>query len=150
MSYLFRALYNYNRRYLVNFSFRRDGASVFKYTGNTWDNFYSVGAGWIMSEENFMRNQHVIDYLKIKGSYGVLGNQNVGTEGGNYPAFPTLNSSNAIFGDNIISSYAQAYLATNLRWEKTKAWEVGFEMQMFNQRLHIEPTYYSKKTRRTV
>ena len=146
MSYLFRALYNYNRRYLVNFSFRRDGASVFKYTGNTWDNFYSVGAGWIMSEENFMRNQHVIDYLKIKGSYGVLGNQNVGTEGGNYPAFPTLNSSNAIFGDNIISSYAQAYLATNLRWEKTKAWEVGFEMQMFNQRLHIEPTYYSKKT----
>ena len=104
MSYLFRALYNYNRRYLVNFSFRRDGASVFKYTGNTWDNFYSVGAGWIMSEENFMRNQHVIDYLKIKGSYGVLGNQNVGTEGGNYPAFPTLNSSNAIFGDNIISS----------------------------------------------
>ena len=93
MSYLFRALYNYNRRYLVNFSFRRDGASVFKYTGNTWDNFYSVGAGWIMSEENFMRNQHVIDYLKIKGSYGVLGNQNVGTEGGNYPAFPTLTTS---------------------------------------------------------
>ena len=146
MSYLFRALYNYNRRYLVNFSFRRDGRVGVQVHGQHVDNFYSVGAGWIMSEENFMRNQHVIDYLKIKGAYGVLGNQNVGTEGGNYPAFPTLNSSNAIFGDNIISSYAQAYLATNLRWEKTKAWEVGFEMQMFNQRLHIEPTYYSKKT----
>ena len=146
MSYLFRALYNYNRRYLVNFSFRRDGASVFKYTGNTWDNFYSVGAGWIMSEENFMRNQHVIDYLKIKGRTACWVTRTSVPRGGNYPAFPTLNSSNAIFGDNIISSYAQAYLATNLRWEKTKAWEVGFEMQMFNQRLHIEPTYYSKKT----
>ena len=93
MSYLFRALYNYDNRYLLNASFRRDGASVFKYTGNTWDNFYSVGAGWIVSEENFMRNQNVIDYLKIRGSYGVLGNQNIGTAGGNYPAFPTLNSS---------------------------------------------------------
>lgn len=146
MSYLFRALYNYDNRYLLNASFRRDGASVFKYTGNTWDNFYSVGAGWIVSEENFMRNQNVIDYLKIRGSYGVLGNQNIGTAGGNYPAFPTLNSSNAVFGDNIISSYSQAYLATNLRWEKTKSWEVGFEMLMLNQRLRIEPTYYSKKT----
>ncbi|HIW65228.1 MAG TPA: TonB-dependent receptor [Candidatus Alistipes intestinipullorum] len=146
MSYLFRALYNYDNRYLLNASFRRDGASVFKYTGNTWDNFYSVGAGWIVSEENFMRNQDVIDYLKVKGSYGVLGNQNIGSAGGNYPAFPTLNASNAVFGDNIISSYSQAYLATNLRWEKTKAWEVGLEIQMLDQRLRIEPTYYSKKT----
>ena len=146
MSYLFRALYTFNRRYLLNASYRRDGASVFKYTGNTWDNFYSIGAGWIMSEENFMRNQNVIDYLKIKGSYGVLGNQNIGDAGGNYPAFPTLNASNAIFGDNIISSFSQAYLATDLRWEKTKAWEVGFEMQLLGQRLRIEPTYYSKKT----
>jgi len=146
MSYLFRALYNYNQRYLLNFSFRRDGASVFRYTGNTWDNFYSIGAGWIVSEENFMRNQNVIDYLKIKGSYGVLGNQNIGTAGGYYPAFPTLNASNAIFGDNIISSFSQAYLATDLHWEKTKAWEVGFEMLLFGERLRIEPTYYSKKT----
>lgn len=146
MSYLFRALYNYDNRYLLNASFRRDGASVFKYTGNTWDNFWSVGAGWILSEENFMRGQSVIDYLKIKGSYGVLGNQNIGSAGGYYPAFPTLSSSNAVFGDNIISSYAEAYLATNLRWEKTKSWEVGFEMQMLGQRLRIEPTYYSKKT----
>ncbi len=146
MSYLFRALYNYDNRYLVNASYRRDGASVFKYTGNTWDNFYSVGAGWIISEEKFMQNQNVIDYLKLKGSYGVLGNQNIGSAGGYYPAFPTLNSSNAVFGDNILTSFSQAYLATNLRWERTKAWEVGFELQMFDQRLHIEPTYYSKKT----
>lgn len=146
ISYLFRGLYNYDNRYLLNASFRRDGASVFRYTGNTWDNFYSVGAGWVMSEENFMKKQNVINYLKFKGSYGVLGNQNTGTTGGYYPAFPTLSSSNAIFGDNIMSSYAQAYLISNLRWEKTAAWEVGLELQMFNSRLRIEPTYYSKTT----
>ncbi|MEG0498554.1 MAG: SusC/RagA family protein, partial [Alistipes sp.] len=139
---LFRALYNYDNRYLLNASFRRDGASVFRYTGNTWDNFYSVGAGWVMSEENFMKKQNVINYLKFKGSYGVLGNQNTGTAGGNYPAFPTLNSSNAVFGDNVMASYSQAYLVSNLRWEKTSAWEVGFEMQLLSNRLRIEPIYY--------
>ena len=78
MSYLFRALYNYKNRYLFNASYRRDGSSVFKRTGNTWDNFYSFGAGWVMSEEDFMKKQNVIDYLKLKGSWGVLGSQNTG------------------------------------------------------------------------
>lgn len=146
MSYLFRAIYGFDNRYLLNASFRRDGASVFRYTGNTWDNFYSVGAGWVLSEEGFMQGQSVIDYLKIKGSFGVLGNQNVGAAGGNYPAFPTLNSSNAVFGDNIVASFSPAYLATDLRWERTKAWEVGFEMLLLDQRLRIEPVYYSKRT----
>lgn len=68
MSYLFRALYNYKNRYLLNASFRRDGSSVFYKTGNTWDNFYSFGAGWVMTEEKFMQNQNVINFLKLKGS----------------------------------------------------------------------------------
>lgn len=67
MSYLFRALYNYKNRYLLNASFRRDGSSVFYKTGNTWDNFYSFGAGWVMTEEKFMQNQNVINFLKLKG-----------------------------------------------------------------------------------
>ena len=146
MSYMVRALYNYKYRYLLNASYRRDGASVFRYSGNTWDNFYSVGAGWVVSEENFMKNQNVIDYLKIKGSYGVLGNQNIGTAGGYYPSFPALSASNAIFGDNIISAYSPAYLVTDLRWEKTKSWEVGLEMNLLKQRLHLEATYYNKNT----
>ena len=73
MSYLFRVLYNYKNRYLLNASFRRDGSSVFYKTGNTWDNFYSFGAGWVMTEEKFMQNQNVINFLKLKGSWGVLG-----------------------------------------------------------------------------
>ncbi|WP_290539987.1 TonB-dependent receptor [Alistipes sp.] len=146
MSYMFRALYHYDHKYLLNLSYRRDGASVFKYSGNTWDDFYSIGAGWVVSEEDFMKRQNFINYLKVKGSYGVLGNQNIGSAGGFYPSFPTLNSSNAIFGDNIISSYSQAYLATDLRWERTKSWEAGLEMMVLKNRLHLDVTYYNKQT----
>ncbi|MDR0332986.1 MAG: TonB-dependent receptor [Dysgonamonadaceae bacterium] len=146
MSYLMRALYNYNNRYLFNASYRRDGSSVFRPVGNTWDNFYSVGAGWVISEEDFMQNQDIIDYLKLKGSWGVLGSENTG--GRNYPAFPGLDSSgNAVFGDNIIPGYTYQFLVQNLGWEKTHAWEAGFEMNLLNQRLRIEPTYYNKLTK---
>ncbi|MDR1680421.1 MAG: TonB-dependent receptor [Prevotellaceae bacterium] len=146
MSYLARALYNYDSRYLLNVSFRRDGSSVFSGVGNTWDNFYSFGAGWIVSEEAFMESQNVIDYLKIKGSYGVLGSENTG--GNNYPTWPTLISSgSAVFGDDIIQGYTNEYLVQDLHWEKTAAWEIGFEMQLLGQRLSIEPVYYNKRTK---
>ena len=56
VSMLGRVLYNYKGRYLFNGSFRRDGSSAFSYTGNQWQNFYSVGAGWLMSEEEFMKD----------------------------------------------------------------------------------------------
>lgn len=146
MSYLLRALYNYDNRYLLNASFRRDGASVFRNSGNTWDNFYSFGAGWVVSEEAFMERQKLIDYLKLKGSWGVLGSQNTGRS--NYPTYPLLASSgSAIFGDRVITGYAPRYLVQNLGWEKTYAWEVGAELRLLNNRLSIEPTYYNKNTK---
>lgn len=147
MSYLVRALYNYQSRYLFNASYRRDGSSVFKRTGNTWDNFYSFGAGWVISEENFMKHQSVIDYLKLKGSWGVLGSQNTG--GYNYPAYPTIVSSgSAVFGDNIIEGKGLAYLASKtLGWERNYSWEAGFEMNLLKQRLRLSPVYYNKTTK---
>ncbi len=145
MSYLLRALYGYQNKYLFNASYRRDGASVFRSVGNTWDNFYSFGAGWVVSEEDFMKNQSFINYLKLKGSWGVLGSQNTG--GYNYPTYPSLVSSgSAVFGDNIITGYSLQYLPQNLSWEKTYAWEAGFEMTMLDNRLRIEPVFYNKVT----
>ncbi len=146
MSYLLRALYNFENKYLLNASYRRDGASVFRSVGNTWDNFYSFGAGWVVTEEDFMNEQEVINYLKIKGSWGVLGSQNTG--GFNYPTYPRLQSSgSAVFGDNIITGYSINYLPQNLSWEKTYAWEAGFEVNLLNNRLRLEPVYYSKITK---
>jgi TonB-linked SusC/RagA family outer membrane protein len=71
LSYLARTLYNYDNRYLLNLSYRRDGSSVFSGAGNTWDNFYSAGGGWIVSGEEFMQDNGFIDYLKLKASWGV-------------------------------------------------------------------------------
>ncbi|MDR3062180.1 MAG: TonB-dependent receptor [Dysgonamonadaceae bacterium] len=145
MSYLLRGLYNYKSRYLLNVSYRRDGSSVFYGVGNTWDHFYSAGAGWVVSEEDFMQNQSTIDFLKLKGSWGILGSQNTG--GRNYPSYPELTSSgSAVFGDKIITGYSYQYLVQNLGWEKTNSWEAGFEMNLLNQRLRIEPVYYNKTT----
>ena len=143
MSYLFRALYNYKNRYLLNASFRRDGSSVFYKTGNTWDNFYSFGAGWVMTEEKFMQNQNVINFLKLKGSWGVLGSQNTGSS---YPAYATIVSSgSAVFGDNIIAGKGpNKLISPTLGWERNYSWEVGFDMHMFNDRL---PVYYNKTTK---
>ncbi len=145
MSYLLRALYSFQNKYLFNASFRRDGASVFRSVGNTWDNFYSFGAGWVISEEVFMKNQSILNYLKLKSSWGILGSQNTG--GYNYPTYPRLMSSgSAVFGDNIITGYSLQYLPQNLSWEKTHAWEVGFEMTLLNNRLRVEPVFYNKET----
>ena len=146
MSYLFRALYNYKNRYLLNASFRRDGSSVFYKTGNTWDNFYSFGAGWVMTEEKFMQNQNVINFLKLKGSWGVLGSQNTGS---GYPAYATIVSSgSAVFGDNIIAGKGpNKLISPTLGWERNYSWEVGFDMHMFNDRLQLSPVYYNKTTK---
>lgn len=151
LSYLLRGIYSYDSKYLLNLSYRRDGSSVFRGSGKTWGNFYSVGAGWVVSQEKFMENVEFIDFLKLKGSWGVLGSDAVG--GRNYPTYPSLvPGGSAVFGDHIIPSYNEAYLVSalgekQLGWEKTYSWEVGVDMTMFGQRLRLEPTFYNKDTR---
>ena len=139
VSMLGRILYNYKGRYLFNGSFRRDGSSAFSYTGNQWQNFYSVGAGWLISEEEFMKDITWLDMLKLKGSWGTLGNQNLDKA---YPAEPLLsNAYSAVFGtpSAIYPGYQLSYLPNaTLRWEKVEAWEVGAEANFFrNWKVYI-------------
>ena len=148
VSMLGRILYNYKGRYLFNGSFRRDGSSAFSYTGNQWQNFYSVGAGWLMSEEAFMKDITWLDMLKLKGSWGTLCNQNLDKA---YPAEPLLsNAYSAVFGtpSAVYPGYQLSYLPNaSLRWEKVEAWEVGAEANFFRNRLHLEGVYYKKTTK---
>ena len=148
VSMLGRILYNYKGRYLFNGSFRRDGSSAFSYTGNQWQNFYSVGAGWLISEEEFMKDITWLNMLKLKGSWGTLGNQNLDKA---YPAEPLLsNAYSAVFGtpSAIYPGYQLSYLPNaTLRWEKVEAWEVGAEANFFRNRLHLEGVYYKKTTK---
>ncbi len=148
LSFLARAIYNYQGKYLLNASFRRDGSSAFSYTGNEWQNFYSVGAGWLISEEPFMKDIPWLDMLKLKGSWGTLGNQNLDEP---YPAEPLLeNKYSAVFGnpETIYPGYQLAYLPNpDLRWEKVESWETGFETNLLHNRLHFEGVYYRKDTK---
>ncbi|MFD2965859.1 SusC/RagA family TonB-linked outer membrane protein [Sphingobacterium bambusae] len=146
LSFLGRAIYNYKEKYLLNASFRRDGTSAFQRFGRGWNNFATIGAGWVVTNEEFMKSQTAINNLKIKGSWGQLGIQNTGSD--LYPLYPVLESDNsAVFGDNIIPAYAPQYIVDrNLSWEKVNAWEAGFEMSTFNNKLSIEAVYYSKNT----
>lgn len=147
LSFLSRALYSYKGRYLLNASFRRDGTSGFYKYGNEWQNFGAVGAAWVVSQEGFMQDQRFFDHLKIKGSWGVLGNQNTG--GNQYPLYPLLVSGNsAVFGDDVIPAYEPSYIPDrNLRWEVVHAWESGFEFGAFQNRLTVEAAYYDKVTK---
>ena len=144
VSYLFRALYNFKGKYLLNTSFRRDGSSEIS-PSHRYQNFVAVGGGWEVSKENFMRNQNLFDYLKVKASWGILGNQYVGIH---YPFYPQLqNGQTAVFGNNIVPAYVPAYLADpNLRWETVTSVEAGVEFATLKNRLRFEVNYFHKLT----
>lgn len=146
VSSLFRVLYNYKGRYLLNGSFRRDGSSQIS-PFNRFKNFYSVGAAWELTKEKFMEKQNVFNFFKLKASWGILGVQN--TYGYDYPFYPALQSGNtAVFGSNIVPAYSLSYEPQrDLTWETVNAKEVGFEFYALNNRLHAEAAYYDKTTK---
>lgn len=143
---LLRLLYNYQGKYFLNASFRRDGSSQIS-PANRWQNFWALGAAWDLTKENFMSTQKIFDFLKVKASIGVLGNQN--TLGFPYPFYPGLRGgSAAVFGNFIYNAFSQAYLPNpNLKWETVHANEAGVELNAFSNRLHVEASYYSKVTK---
>ncbi len=148
LSYLFRTLYSFKGKYLVNASFRRDGSSAFPREGGRWQNFGALGAAWVLSDEDFMSNMTIFDYLKLKGSWGVLGNQNTG-DAYRYPFYPALSNANSgVFGNNVIPALEPEYLPDpNLHWETVRSWEAGVELSTLNNRMFFEGVYYDKRTK---
>lgn len=150
VSALARVLYNYQNKYYLNASFRNDASSRML-QDNRNQQFWSVGAAWELSREDFMSDQKIFDYLKVKGSIGVLGNQSAVDANQNtlsYPAYPYLSTgSAAVFGTNIYNAASDAYQANpDLHWETIDAWEAGVELNAFSNRLHFEGTYFNRTT----
>ena len=151
LSFLGRVMYNYQGKYYLNASFRDDGSS--RLVGNNrWQQFWALGGAWEVSQEDFFeRFKDQIGFLKIKGSYGVLGNQTASQLDGtpiNYPSYPNITTgSKAVFGSSIYNAYSSAYLANpNLKWETINASEIGLELDAFDNRLHIEAAYFNRTT----
>lgn len=145
VSYLGRLLYNYDGKYILNASFRRDGSSELS-EANRFQNFWSVGGAWEVTKESFMKNQNIFDLLKVKGSYGILGNQYSSIH---YPAYPAYTTgSSAIFGESVVPAYILAYRNTpNLQWETITSYEAGLEMRLLKNRLSFETAYFDKTTK---
>lgn len=148
VSGLARLIYNYQNKYYLNGTFRRDGSSqISRVYKDKWQNFWAIGAAWEISREKFMQNQKVFDFLKLKGSTGLQGNFTAANRA--YPAYPTISTrSSATFGEFQIPVYEPDYeYNPDLKWETVRSSEVGIEADLLKSRLHFEANYYNKETR---
>jgi TonB-linked SusC/RagA family outer membrane protein len=149
LSYFARINYDYSDKYLASFTARRDGSYAFG-KDNKYANFFSGSLGWIVTKEEFFHSDF-IDYLKIRGSYGSIGNENVDpqfvsivTGGSSYG--PTANSNGYTF-NNVFYPGATVGSAANdaLRWEKQLQMNVGFDMNFYKKKFSLSADYFQKK-----
>jgi TonB-linked SusC/RagA family outer membrane protein len=142
-SYLSRLTYNYKGKYLFTAAIRSDGSSRFG-ANNQFGTFPSVSAGWVMSDENFLKNYSQISFAKLRASYGIIGNNNIG----NYTSYALVNNTvNAVFGNNVATGAVVTSLANpNLGWETTKQFDVGLDLGLFNDRIQFIYDFYTKRT----
>lgn len=143
LSYLGRLNYNYLDRYLFSASIRRDGSSRFG-SQSKWGNFPAVSVGWLANEENFLKNIKWLSLLKVRMSYGLTGNNNIG----NYTQYNVVSNSNTIFGSSVESGIKVANLGNvELGLEKTKEFDFGLDFAFLNNRITFTYDYYNKITR---
>lgn len=143
-SYFGRINYDFSGKYLFEANARYDGTSRFPSSGR-WGLFPSLSAGWRISEESFVRdNINWIDNLKLRASWGQLGNQNIGT----YPYQNVLSSGqNYTFGGTLASGIALTTLANaNVTWETTTVSDIGLDFSLFNGKLSMTLDYFDKTT----
>ncbi|MDN5202167.1 TonB-dependent receptor [Fulvivirgaceae bacterium BMA10] len=140
-SYFARISYNFENRYLFEANVRIDGSS--RFLNDKWGTFPSFSAGWVVSQEDFMQNISAIDFLKIRASWGQLGNQNIG----NFAFAKQLSLSQAYnFGGSVVPGVAQTTLGNaDLSWETSTMTNVGIDLGLFNN-LTLEADYFIKTT----
>ena len=149
LSYFSRINYDYEDKYLASFSARRDGSYAFG-IDNKFANFFAGSVGWVVSKEKFF-NVKQIDFLKIRGSYGSIGNENVNPQnvsivtGG--PSYgPTANSNGYTFGGIFYPGSTVGSAANNaLRWEKQIQTNIGFDAIFLNNKITLSADYFVKK-----
>lgn len=145
-SFFGRLMYNYKDKYLLQGNIRYDGSSRF-YKDSRWGVFPSFSAGWIVSEESFMKNIPKLSFLKLRASWGTLGNERIG----NYPYQANLSFLNALFyrGNTAVSAQSAAqiqYAIQNITWEKSASLDFGIDANFFDNKLSFTGDYYKKET----
>ncbi|KAA2223773.1 SusC/RagA family TonB-linked outer membrane protein [Chryseobacterium sediminis] len=145
-SFFGRINYDYKGKYLVNASIRRDASSQINVDRSK--TFPAISAGWVISKEDFMSEQNVFNLLKLRASYGELGNPNVGR---GYTANTTIIGGGAYFGNSGYPAQTiDKFIDPNIGWETTTGKDVGLEMALFNNKLKIDAAYYDKDSKNVV
>lgn len=139
LSYFARANYKFKNRYLLGASYRIDGSSRFG-KDNRYGSFPAASIGWILTEESFMRDIKAISFLKLRSSYGITGNAEIGNFGARslYDAAAYANISGMVtsqIGDE------------KLKWENTKQFDIGLDFGLLNNRISGEIDFFTKKTK---
>lgn len=138
-----RVIYSYDNRYMLTGTFRADGSS--RFTNNKWGYFPSIAAAWTVSNESFMEKyRETVSNLKIRASYGIIGNQDITP----YSTLALLTTTSTYFGtDAATTGYWENSIATpDLKWEKTKQFDLGFDLGLFDNRIDLSFDYFHKKT----
>lgn len=142
LSYVGRLDYSFNDKFLLNATYRADGSS--KFQNHKWGYFPSIGAGYKISEEGFIKDIKAIDELKIRGSWGRTGNQSINP----YSSLGLLSGLQYSFGTpTLYQGYTLGNPKADLKWETTDQYDLGADLSMYNGRVNLSLDVYSKKTK---
>ncbi len=142
LSYLARANYSYDDRFLLTVSGRYDGSSKLA-EGSKWGFFPSAAAAWRISEEDFLDSAEWLSNLKLRLSYGIIGNDSVSP----YQTAGTLSATKYVFGDSSATGFVPgSFATTGLTWEKTREYNVGFDFGFLDNRINASIDYYDRLT----
>ncbi|WP_111708803.1 SusC/RagA family TonB-linked outer membrane protein [Lutibacter citreus] len=144
-SYFGRVSYSYDERYLLTATIRRDGSSLFK-EDLRWGTFPSAALGWNISNEKFMENFETLTDIKLRGSYGEIGSDNVAI----YAIYPELNlNSESVLGDPQVRYPGYSItkgVNSNITWETTKTTDIGLEFEALDNKLNVTMDYFIKNS----
>lgn len=145
LSYLFRTNYTFDERFLFTASIRADGSSKFG-EQNRFGYFPSFAVGWNASNEPFLQNLAIVDRLKLRASWGVIGNEKIGAYAGRAVVSSNLNG---VFGNPSALDFGASIITLanpEIRWEETSQTDIGVELGFLNNRLSAEIDYYNRIT----
>ncbi|WP_343588973.1 TonB-dependent receptor [Flavobacterium sp.] len=140
ISWTARTSYAYNEKYLITLTGRYDGSSRFG-TNNKWGFFPSLGLGWNVDKENFLKNSNVISALKLRASYGVTGNQEIG----NYQSLSKLVKANYVYENNPILGFVETIGNPDLKWERNIQYNAGIDLSLW-KRFDLNLDFYQRQT----
>lgn len=146
VSWFGRVSYDYKGKYLLSATMRADGSSKYQ---EKWGYFPSVGAAWNISEEDFMKDQRWADYLKLRASWGKLGNDKIKASDGFASVTQEMKTS-GIFGGNALPGYTNQVYFSWLGWEVVNETNVGVDFKTLNNRLSLEADWYYRLTENAV